>query len=906
MMVQGLRLKTSWRAEDWVKLAVCSWGENAEESMLTFPDTSKYESETSLYGSQGSFLASVAALSILTITSRHKSYRPLSSLVLHHSRPAARFLPAPTHHELPGHGHGTRVTVQDLFGNMPVRVKQRSAMFFENTKGDEKEMEGLKKRLVALLLAWHSPVHLNLCDAGGKNRKLIVRKLLDLESIEVRSGSKEPQKSSQRNIGGGINLALTCSVLSQAGFIEPGDTASWIKTSGRTPRIAVKGAISLEPAPSRQIQFISLGVRPLTQNGVNNLLYDEVNQLFAASSFGNSEEQEVDESVKSKDRRYKQNGFTNRQLKGVGKGVDRWPMFYIRIDLQDNDDEKRLERESVLANVSKVLRAMILGFLRDNHFRPRANVSSRRRPLFEAKGNDRGTFPIDAFSHWSRIKSSQTFRAAGTTSTTNPKPVGNEIEQEGSRLKSPKPPANLGATTSNVPTIDATEPERIIEWTNPADMSKVLVSSRTGNIVRSASLDERPSTAPELLRNSSRATTSRLTRKPSAPLPSIRPGSWASDLLSKWQNPVFAIAETPVPRVSSSLNHEASSTIHRSGHGCSHGNIHSTFTPTTAPSAKLSKQALSNARVISQVDGKFILISMPNTKRSQTLVLIDQHAADERIRVEALIDELTALPPAKLPKPLVFEMPKRDYELLSKQTAYFARWGIIFDVSTAPLPTTTADRTDRSNRNSRINAAERHVITTTTLPQAIAERCRQEPKLIIDLLRREVWRLAEHPAPAPAHTHNPRDSAAHDDRKTITPHTSIPPGLLEMLNSRACRSAIMFNDPLTQREAEMLVRRLSKTRLPFQCAHGRPSMVPLMELGVVGEEEKGEKGLGQDVVGGKVGDEAAGTGSKAEAGVKDLFEAADADDDNVPGEFVTAWRKWRAGPKERMGKSKVD
>lgn len=871
--------------------------------MLTFPDSSKYESETPLYGSQGSFLASVAALSILTITSRHKSYRPLSSLVLHHSRPAARFLPAPGHHELPGHGHGTRVTVQDLFGNMPVRVKQRSVMFFENTKGDEKEMEGLKKRLVALLLAWHSPANVILCDASGKNRKLIVRKLLDPESIEVRNGSKEPQKSCQRNVGSGIDLTLTCSLLSQAGFIEPGDAASWIKTSGRTSRIVIKGAISLEPAPSKQIQFISLGIRPLSQNGVNNVLYDEVNQLFAASSFGNSEEQEVDEVVRNKDRRYKQSGFTNKQLKGVGKGVDRWPMFYIRIDLQDHDDEKRLERESVLANVSKILRAMILGFLRDNHFRPRANVSTRRRPLFEAQGNDRATFPVDAFSHWSRIKTSQTFRAGGKPLTTNPKTVENEIEQEELHLKSTKPPAGLGATTtSNVPTSDATEPERIIEWTNPADMSKVLVNSRTGNIVRSASLDERPSTAPALLQHSSRATTNRLTRKFTAPLPSTKPVSWASDLLSKWQNPVFAIAETPIPRVSCGLDHEASSTNHGSKHGCSHANVHSAFRPTTAPSAKLSKQALSNARIISQVDGKFILISMPNTKRSQTLVLIDQHAADERTRVEALIDELTAMPPAKLPKPLVFEVPKRDFELLARQTAYFARWGIIFDASTAPLATTTTDPTDRSNRTCRNNAAERHVITTTALPQAIAERCRQEPKLIIDLLRREAWRLAENPgptpAPAPTHTHIPNDSAAHDEYMTVTPHTSIPPGLLEMLNSRACRSAIMFNDPLTQRQAEMLVRRLSETRLPFQCAHGRPSMVPLVELGAVGEQEMRQ---GPDAVGlGVTGDKNAAGGSEAGTGVKGLFEARDVDvgDDEVPREFVKAWRKWRAGERE--------
>ena len=861
--------------------------------MLTSPDTSKYESEASVYGSQGSFLASVAALSILTITSRHKSYRPLSSLVLHHSRPAARFLPAPTHHELPGHGHGTRITVQDLFGNMPVRVKQRSAMFFENTKGDEKEMEGLKKRLIAILLAWHIPVNLNLCDAGGKNRKLMVRKLLDPEAVAVRSGSKEPQKSCQRNVGGGINLALTCSLLSQACLIEPGDAASWIKTSGRTPKIAVKGAISLEPAPSKQIQFISLGIRPLTPTGVSNVLYDEVNQLFAASSFGNSEEQEVDETVKNKDRRYKQDGLTRKQLKGVGKGVDRWPMFYIRIDLQDHHDEKRLERESVLANVSKVLRAMILGFLRDNHFRPRANVSSRRRPLFEAQGNDRVALPIDAFSHWSRIKSSQTYRVRGKTVTTDTIPDEGDTGQEKSCLKSPQPPASLGVTAaSNVPIINATEEEQIIEWTNPADMSKVLISSRTGNIV---SLDDRPSTAtaPALLQHSSCATTTRLTRKPSAPLPSRKPGSWASDLLSKWQNPVFAIAETPIPRVcNGGLNHEASTTIHGTEHGCSHVNVQSTFTPTTAPSAKLSKQALSNARVISQVDGKFILISMPNTKRSQTLVLIDQHAADERIRVEALIDESTTMAPAKFPKPLVFEVPKRDHELLATQTAYFARWGIIFDASTAPPATTTTNSIDRSNRTSRNNAADCHIITTTALPQAIAERCRQEPKLIIDLLRREAWRLAEHPAPT--HPHTPRNQAASDEHVNVT-HTSIPPGLLEMLNSRACRSAIMFNDPLTQREAETLVRRLSKTRLPFQCAHGRPSMVPLVELGVMGEDGEEKRGLGLETIGLEVNEEgAAGVGVK---GTSRPFEAGYVDDrdDHVPGEFVKAWRKWQAG-----------
>lgn len=43
--------------------------------------------------------------------------------------------------------------------------------------------------------------------------------------------------------------------------------------------------------------------------------------------------------------------------------------------------------------------------------------------------------------------------------------------------------------------------------------------------------------------------------------------------------------------------------------------------------------------------------------------------------------------------------------------------------------------------------------------------------------------------------------------------------------------AIMFNDVLTQQECCDLIQRLSKCAFPFQCAHGRPSMAPLLDLG---------------------------------------------------------------------------
>lgn len=41
----------------------------------------------------------------------------------------------------------------------------------------------------------------------------------------------------------------------------------------------------------------------------------------------------------------------------------------------------------------------------------------------------------------------------------------------------------------------------------------------------------------------------------------------------------------------------------------------------------------------------------------------------------------------------------------------------------------------------------------------------------------------------------------------------------------------MFNDVLTHEQCVSLVRKLAKCAFPFQCAHGRPSMAPILDLG---------------------------------------------------------------------------
>ena len=70
------------------------------------------------------------------------------------------------------------------------------------------------------------------------------------------------------------------------------------------------------------------------------------------------------------------------------------------------------------------------------------------------------------------------------------------------------------------------------------------------------------------------------------------------------------------------------------------------------------------------------------------------------------------------------------------------------------------------------------------------------------------------------------------------------------MSANAEIGAIMFNDVLTPEECRELVDRLAGSAFPFQCAHGRPSMVPLVDIGsggeVVGlgrgENEEGKEG----------------------------------------------------------------
>ncbi|OEL36020.1 DNA mismatch repair protein MLH3, partial [Dichanthelium oligosanthes] len=66
--------------------------------------------------------------------------------------------------------------------------------------------------------------------------------------------------------------------------------------------------------------------------------------------------------------------------------------------------------------------------------------------------------------------------------------------------------------------------------------------------------------------------------------------------------------------------------------------------------------------------------------------------------------------------------------------------------------------------------------------------------------------------------------------------SAMPPAVLRILNFKACRGAIMFGDPLLPSECCLIIKELKATSLCFQCAHGRPTTVPIVNIASLHDE----------------------------------------------------------------------
>ena len=330
--------------------------------------TSHFEDDGPHHGKFGVFLASTAALSVLTIISRHHLHASTSALMFHHSRPVARLLPAPEHLALKGRSHGTRVRVQDLFGNMPVRVLQRPGQD-ERSRMRVREWEAVSRSIIGLLLAWPHAVSVSAsCPETGQQLRI---------RIPSSSSGGEDALSARLPSSELFNVPKVSTVLSQGLGISSTSMSRWVKASAHATSISIRGLISLEPVPTRQSQFICLGVHHLEYESIWKTLYDEVNAMFTNSSFGSVEETDHAAFAAAgprDDRRFKRGTITLRRSPSSFKSVDRCPIFFIRIDMEavpEGVDQASPSpgTSNVLASISQVLGAMISRFLVQHQFR---------------------------------------------------------------------------------------------------------------------------------------------------------------------------------------------------------------------------------------------------------------------------------------------------------------------------------------------------------------------------------------------------------------------------------------------------------------------------------------------------------------------------------------------------------
>eukprot|EP00899_Mesostigma_viride_P008216 jgi/Mesvir1/17396/Mv26319-RA.1 len=212
----------------------------------------------------------------------------------------------------------------------------------------------------------------------------------------------------------------------------------------------------------------------------------------------------------------------------------------------------------------------------------------------------------------------------------------------------------------------------------------------------------------------------------------------------------------------------------------------------------VTKRDMNHVRVITQLDNKFILLLAGGGAK---LAMVDQHAADERILLENLRKQVfdpnqaareALLQSCSLKSPFVFQLSPLEVQLLCEYKAAVEAWGWRFRCDDIHRPEEDAIMTGiRGVRRVTLLAAPTLLGTPLTVDDLQA---------FLALMHR-----------------------SHSS-------TVAPPGVLSILSSKACRAAIKFGDALTAAESLNLMQQLQETRLCFQCAHGRPTMVPLVDM----------------------------------------------------------------------------
>lgn len=210
-------------------------------------------------------------------------------------------------------------------------------------------------------------------------------------------------------------------------------------------------------------------------------------------------------------------------------------------------------------------------------------------------------------------------------------------------------------------------------------------------------------------------------------------------------------------------------------------------------STPINKEVLrdGNFRVVRQISSQFILLVM-----GERMCIIDQHACAERIQVEEYLEEFvrqvfdpTCDLQVRLRHPILLSLSDVEMRQIFPFQDRYRRLGISYEVQDG-------------------------ILVVTHLPLVLSNV--SNPNTLKATL-----------------LHNSRD--LRDWANNLEGHwflvvKDLPPMIVDAINSLACRRSIKFGDVLTIDEMHHLVQQLGRCQLPFQCAHGRPTILPLVDL----------------------------------------------------------------------------
>ena len=245
---------------------------------------------------------------------------------------------------------------------------------------------------------------------------------------------------------------------------------------------------------------------------------------------------------------------------------------------------------------------------------------------------------------------------------------------------------------------------------------------------------------------------------------------------------------------------------------------------------RLYKSTLQHATVIGQIDKKFVLIYLPEER---LLVALDPHAADERCRLETFynnncICENICIQCYKTSSdirgdgegcvkvwfpPVSQTISRVEQQLLIDHEEIVKKWGFAYTITC-----TTNDTNPATSISHTTIIVQSHASTSLPIESYSGDyTIILHQSLIIlgealtlgDLFEYLIW-LGENPS---------------------LPYFLLkPPAITRILAYKACRSAIMFGTALTIQQCYELLYELAKTKLSFQCAHGRPTLYPLLNI----------------------------------------------------------------------------